>query len=959
MQLKDTLNLPQTKFPMRGNLTAREPERLAHWDKIGLYQKIQDKNAEQPPFILHDGPPFTNGDVHIGTALNKLLKDIVLRHKTMRGHRTPYVPGWDCHGLPIEHKVSKELREEKKTLTSAELRGECAAFSARFIVKQRAQFQRLGVLADWAHEYKTMEPAYEAAELRAFAEFVERGLVYRSKKPVYWSIPCETALAEAEIEYKDHVSPAIYVKFPVPVEEAKKFGLPMDLPLSIVIWTTTPWTLPANLAVAVHPNVDYTVYGNGTERVIIANARLVEFAKDTNFKSMLEVGRGVSADTSIFIKGKQLERLQARHPFIDRASPVVLADYVTTDTGTGCVHTAPGHGLEDYQTGLKYGLDIYCPLDDYGRYVNDGKIPAELVGVTVLEKAGKCPANDKVLELLTARGALLANHPYAHQYPHCWRSKTPVVFRAMDQWFIGLDLPFADAKGHPQPSLRALAQQSIGAVQWVPAGGENRIRGAVESRPDWCISRQRAWGVPIPAFFGPDNKAHLNAKVIRALADKFEQHGSNLWFEQDTEALLEGVTTAQDWPRPLKKSTDTLDVWIDSGCSHAAVLKRHPELTWPADLYLEGSDQHRGWFQSSLWTALATDAAPPYRAVLTHGFVVDENGRKLSKSDGKPQTADDYVKKYGADLIRLWVASEDFRHDITLSENIFKQVSDTYRGLRNTLMYLLGNLAGYDPARDAAGPEDFTPLDKWVLHQLGRLIGEVTVAFDAYDYHLGVKAIDHFVSVTLSRQYHDILKDRLYTFAPAWPARRAAQTAMHALLRALLGLLAPVLPFTTDEAWSHLAAGGDFTDDSIHLQPWPKAEAAWSSPDFAQAATEIDAILKFRERVYEKLESLRQEKKIGKFLDAQVTITGSAAAEPMAVLRRHAGDLPELLIVSQVTLADGPGDLLDISVAPASGVRCPRSWRWVPELVAVEGFAEAVSPRDREALLAKYGPQNT
>ncbi len=947
MLLKDTLNLPKTDFPMRGNLTAREPERLAHWAKIGLYEKIQAQNADKPPFVLHDGPPFTNGDVHIGTALNKLLKDVVLRHKTMRGHRTPYVPGWDCHGLPIEFKVSKELREKKQTLSAAELRAECAAFSARFIEKQRAQFQRLGVLADWAHEYKTMNPGYEAAELRAFAEFVEKGLVYRSKKPVYWSIPCETALAEAEIEYKDHVSPSIYVKFSVPMEEAKKFNLPTDKPLSIVIWTTTPWTLPANLAIAVHPNISYRVLQGATENLLVAEPLAEATIKACSLVATL--GEATFA-------GRKLEHLQARHPFIDRASPVVLAEYVTTDTGTGCVHTAPGHGLEDYQTGLKYGLEIYCPIDDKGRYVNDGKIPAELVGVTVLESKGKCPANDKVLEMLTARGALLANHPYPHQYPHCWRSKTPVVFRAMDQWFIALDKAFPDAKGRPPQSLRELAQKSIGGVQWIPAGGENRIRGAVESRPDWCISRQRSWGVPIPAFFGPNNEAFLDPKVICALAEKFEKHGSNIWFEQEAETLLAGVAAAKDWPRPLKKSTDTLDVWIDSGCSHAAVLKRNPTLTWPADLYLEGSDQHRGWFQSSLWTALATDGEPPYKAVLTHGFVVDENGRKLSKSDGKPQTADDYVKKYGADLIRLWIASEDFRHDITLSENIFTQISNTYRGLRNTLMYLLGNLADFDPAKDAVGPEQFTALDQWALHKLHGLISEVTTAFDAYDYHLGVKAIDQFVSVTLSRQYHDILKDRLYTFAPGWPQRRAAQTAMHAILRALLGLLAPVLPFTTDEAWSHFTVGKDWTEDAIHLQPWPRLDAAWATPAFAKAAEEIDAILKFRERVYEKLEALRQEKKIGKFLDAQVTVSGPDTAEPMAVLRRYAADLPELFIVSQVNLTAGAGSALEITVAPAAGVRCPRSWRWVPELVAVEGFAEQVSPRDRDALLAKYPP---
>ncbi|MGA2051961.1 MAG: isoleucine--tRNA ligase [Opitutales bacterium] len=994
MQLKDTLNLPRTDFPMRGNLTAREPARLAHWEKIGLYRRLQEKNATRPAFVLHDGPPFTNGDVHIGTALNKLLKDTVLRFQSARGHRTPYVPGWDCHGLPIEHKVSKELRDQKRTLTPAELRAECAAFSARYIEKQRAQFQRLGVLADWVHEYKTMAPAYEAAELRAFAHFVEHGLVYRSKKPVYWSIPCETALAEAEIEYKDHVSPSIYVKFPVPNAEIERFNklhglnLPTDKPLSVVIWTTTPWTLPANLAIAVHPNEEYQVIDLENEYIISAQKLAAKLPDAIRNKPIdpLEVVKGDktpgfrtrTATAGTLVKGSALEGLQPRHPFIDRASPIVLADYVTMDTGTGCVHTAPGHGLEDYQTGLKYKLPIYCPLDDKGCYIPNSKIPSgeypegdmppELVGVTVLEgKPGKCPANDKVLEILTARGALLANTPYQHQYPHCWRSKTPVVFRAMDQWFIGLDRPLSGKHHGPAAAsqtntetLRQKALAAIGQVKWIPAAGENRIGGAIASRPDWCISRQRAWGVPIPAFFGPHGHAYLEPSVIRALADKFEQHGSSLWFEQDAEQLLAGIHQAQHWPRPLKKSADTLDVWLDSGCSHFAVLKR-PELhlAWPADLYLEGSDQHRGWFQSSLWTALATDGAPPYKAVLTHGFVVDENGRKLSKSDGKPQTADDYVKKYGADLIRLWIASEDFRADITLSENIFQHITNTYRSLRNTLMYQLGNLAGFDPPHDAVAPGQLTPLDQWVLHRLHHLVTEVTAAFDAYDFHLGVKAIDQFVSVTLSRQYHDILKDRLYTFAPDSPERRSAQTAIHAVLRALLGLLAPVLPFTADEAWSHLAANSDFTDDSIHLQSWPTPDPAWITADFQQTAADIDALHKFRERINEKLELLRQEKKIGKSVDAVVTLAGDE--EPMPLLERHHAILEELFIVSRVTLLRQPGPL-EITVAPAADsgfLRCPRSWRWVPELVAVDGFEEKVSPRDRDALLAKFAPQKT
>jgi len=1013
MQLKDTLNLPQTSFPMRASLTTREPARLAHWEKMGLYQRIQTKNAAKPAFVLHDGPPFTNGDVHIGTALNKLLKDMVLRYKTERGHRTPYVPGWDCHGLPIEVKAMKEAREKNKFSSpgAADIRQECVNYSRRYIKTQRKQFQRLGILADWitpyfsedaagndtiadetgnSKEYRTMDPGYEAAELRAFAEFVEKKLVYRALKPVLYSIPYETALAEAEIEYKDHVSPSIYVKFPVPIEEARKFGLPTDKPLFVVIWTTTPWTLPANLAIAVHPKLEYVVFKRNPipqdnfegEYLIVAEARLQDFLKTTKLLEVhLKVENGpaqisdISNDPEIMAKlsvlkiaGAKLEYLQPRHPFIERASPIVLAEYVTTDTGTGCVHTAPGHGLDDYHTGLKYKLPIYCPLDHKARYIlkdkiprdqqPDGEIPAELEGITVLETKGKCPANDKVIEILKQKNALVSNPiAYPHQYPHCWRSKTPVIFMAMYQWFIALDKPFIDNKKQRQSSLRELAKTSISTVRWVPASGENRIRGAVETRPDWCISRQRVWGVPIPAFYGPNGEVYIDAAVIRSIADKIENEGILSWFVKETDTLLKDISVPSDWVKPLTHGKDTLDVWLDSGTSHYAVLKKNKDLTWPADLYLEGSDQHRGWFQSSLWTALATDAAPPYRAVLTHGFVVDEGGRKISKSDGKPQTADDYVKKYGADLIRFWIASEDFRHDITLSENIFTHVSNAYRNLRNTFCFLLGNLADFDPTRHAVGPEHFTALDKWALNKFHVLSDEVTAHFDAYDFHLGVKAIDNFVSVTLSRQYHDILKDRLYTFAPDWPERRAAQTAMYAILRGLLGLLAPMLPFTTDEAWSHLAAGNDFTEDSIHLQPWPEPDAAWASPTFVQAAADIETILKFRERIYEKLEVLRQEKKIGKSLDAQVILTGSA--EPMPLLRRYADDLPEMFIVSQVHLNDGPAEAIDIAVDPASGIRCPRSWRWVPELVAVEGFDEKVSPRDRAALLAKYAPQKT
>ncbi len=683
---------------MRAGLAQREPGRVAHWEKTGLYDAILRKRAGAPAFVLHDGPPFTNGDVHIGTALNKTLKDITVRYKAMRGFFTPYVPGWDCHGLPIEQKVARELREAKRQASTPELRRLCDAFSESWIAKQKGQFKRLGVLADWAHEYKTKAPGFEADILRVFASFVEKGLVYRSKKPVYWSIPFETALAEAEVEYKEHASPSIWVRFRVPAEEAVRYGLPADKPLSIVIWTTTPWTLPANLAIALNPEVEYAVADLGTERILVASALLAQVATSAGLKEAPAVVKTAA--------GRTLENLAARHPFIDRASPVVLADYVTVDSGTGCVHTAPGHGAEDYQTGLKYGLEIYCPVGDNGAYLDDGRIPADLVGVTTLEtvedleKKRTCPANVAVLRKLDATGSLLAKHKYTHSYPHCWRSKTPIIFRAVDQWFVALD-----KAGSREAALAEVAKIAA-AGGWIPAWGEARIRGAIESRPDWCVSRQRAWGVPIPAFYGPDKRPYLDAGVIRAVADKVQERGTNVWYESSPTEILAGVSLPGGWPEPsaLACGKDTLDVWLDSGSSHAAVLRRgQGGTTWPADLYLEGSDQHRGWFQSSLWTSVIAFGRAPYKAVLTHGFIVDEDRKKISKSSSyeKPQTSDAYIADYGADVIRLWIASQDFRDDIPISKEILSHVGETYRLIRNTLRFQLSNLFDFDAARDA------------------------------------------------------------------------------------------------------------------------------------------------------------------------------------------------------------------------------------------------------------------
>ena len=943
--LKDTLQLPKTDFPMRAGLAQREPGRVAHWEKIGLYDAIQRRHAAasaEKTFVLHDGPPFTNGDVHIGTALNKTLKDLILRFKSMRGFRTPYVPGWDCHGLPIEQKVTGELREKNQIVTTAELRAKCDAFSESWIAKQTAQFKRIGVLADWKHEYKTKSPAYEADILRTFAAFVESGLVYRSKKPVYWSIPFETALAEAEIEYKDHVSPSIWVKFAVPADEAKKFNLPADKPLFVVIWTTTPWTIPANLAIAVHPKVDYVVADLGAERIIVAQALLGAVLAAAKIETAPQI--------AATLKGAALEKLAPRHPFIDRASPVVLADYVTTDSGTGAVHTAPGHGAEDYLTGLKYGLEIYCPVGDDGRYLDDGKIPADLVGLTTLESvedlAAKktSPANIGVLKKLDAAGALLAKQRYTHSYPHCWRSKTPIIFRAVDQWFVSLD-----KAGH-----RAKALESLAHVQFVPAWGEARIRSAVESRPDWCISRQRAWGVPILAFFDAKKTAYLDAGVVRAIAAKIEKLGTNFWYDATPAQILEGIALPANWPAPLDLTCgrDTLDVWIDSGSSHAAVLKRGQGGThWPADLYLEGSDQHRGWFQSSLWTSVIAFGAAPYKAVLTHGFIVDQERNKISKSSSyeKPQTSDAYVAEYGADVIRLWISSQDFRNDIPISKEILSHVGETYRLIRNTLRYQLSNLFDFDAARDAVPVEQMDTLDRWALHQTAALIEQCTAAYENYEFHRVYQLCNQFCSVTLSATYHDILKDRLYTLGTNSPLRRSSQTALHHIFDALVRLLAPILTFTTDEAWSYATAKTEYTADSIHLQDWPVAPAAWTNPAID---SDVAALLRVRTLVNETIEPQRAAGKLGKSLDAAVALTVAPDDPAFAVLEKHRDFLPELFIVSHVTLAPTMGTAsLSVSVRPCSElgfVRCPRCWRWVPALEP--GPPENVCPRCVEAL---------
>ena len=871
-KLKDTLNLPQTDFPMRANAVENEPQRLKHWEDANLYNRMIEQNADKKSFTLHDGPPFTNGDVHVGTALNKILKDTILRFKNAQGYYTPYIPGWDCHGLPIEFKVTKKLREQKQKYDHVSLRKSCAEFSKNFIETQRSQFKRLGVLADWEKEYRTMNPEYEAEILRTFADFVEEGRIYRSKKPIYWSIPCSTALAEAEIEYKDHVSPSVYVSFRMTDEHNT----------SVVIWTTTPWTLPANLAVAVHPNEKYAKVKVADAFYWIAESLVKQFIKVCKFE-LFEV--------VVTCSGRELAGQNCNHPFIDRISPILEADYVTMDSGTGCVHIAPGHGLDDYLTGLQHGLEVYCPLDDDGCYIKDDEMPDELVGISVLEKSTGCMANKKVLEILKRENHLLAQENHHHQYPHCWRSKTPVVFRAMDQLFVSLD----------KDDLRKNCVDKLKDVSFTPDWGANRIKGFLESRPDWCISRQRSWGVPIPVFFDEEDNPLLDAELIRFLALKIEQHGSDLWFSSDEKSLLAGYELNNFWKnKKLSKSKDTLDVWIDSGCSHRSVLRKEKVLDWPADLYLEGSDQHRGWFQSSLWTSMASYDSAPYKRILTHGFVVDGDGRKISKSDGKPQTADSYINKYGADVLRLWVCSEDFRRDIPLSEEILEQVVRSYRTLRNTIRFQLGNLSDFNEADDCLSLDELDMIDRWALSKTADLTEELTAAMESYELHRAVQLINRFCTGVLSSTYHDVVKDRLYTLHREDSKRRSTQTAILRIFETFVSLIGPILPFTADEAWSFHKTNQKLGSDFLVLQKWPESVYSWKE---CLEVEDAEKLLNLKEsKINEVLESLRSTKEIGQSLEAELVLTCPKEDPLFEILERRQDDLAELFIVSSVIL---------------------------------------------------------
>jgi isoleucyl-tRNA synthetase len=903
---KDTLNLPQTDFPMKANLPQREPAMLARWEQSKLYEKIIGSRRDAPLFVLHDGPPYANGNVHIGTALNKILKDVVIKYKSMRGFRAPYVPGWDCHGLPVELKVQKDIEETGEKVSAAETRARCRAYAEKYIDIQREEFKRLGVLGDWQHPYLTMSPEYEHSVVANFYELRRNGYVYRGLKPVYWCISCRTALAAAtaEAEYADHKSPSIWVKFPLK-------GRPNEF---VLIWTTTPWTLPANLAIALHPDVDYIFAKVGNETWILAEKRLAAVAERTGaqFGAIARKAKGVELVA---------EKLVARHPFIERDSPLVLADYVTTEDGTGCVHTAPGHGIEDAETGDKYKLEprCYSPLDDAGRFVEDGMVPKWLVGKNVWA------ANPLVIEHLKQSGLVVGREEIEHSYPHCWRCKNPLIFRATEQWFIDVD--------HQQLRSKALSVVNGATqppIQWVPRWGVSRIGGMLSERPDWCISRQRVWGVPIPviscAKCGHDFR-EAEDKILTLVRER----GIDCWFTLSAAELVGADKCPKCGAAELKKEEDILDVWFESGSSFRAVLKTRPDLAYPADVYLEGSDQHRGWFQSSLLIAMALEPHdPPFRTVVTHGFLVvqvEETGKKqkISKSAGKPANSEDYVKRFGADVLRLWVVSEDYQADIPISDEIFQQVSDTYRKIRNTLRIMLANLHDFDLAKRTVAHAKLAEIDRWLLSRLQALVADVTDAYESWEFHRVYHLINGFCAVEISSFYIDVMKDPLYTLAPDSAERRSAQTAILETVATLAKLLGPVLPFTAEEVWGFLPGR---KEESVHLAKFPVADATRRDADLE---ARWQRLMEVRRVASLELERARQAGQIGKSLEAQVEIEPDNEAT-CRLLKTMGPMLETILIVSQVHVNGPTGNELRVKVRHAAGEKCVRCWRWTEDV---------------------------
>jgi isoleucyl-tRNA synthetase len=941
LDLKQTVNLPKTNFAQKANLGQSEPARLAKWKEMGLYERIAEARKGAEKFILHDGPPYANSDIHIGTALNKILKDFVVKSRSMMGFDAPYVPGYDCHGLPIETYVEKKLaakNKNKNDLPVNTFRRLCREHAEHAMDGQTRDFSRLGILGEWENPYLTMSNDYEAATARLFGKFIERGYVYKGLRPVYWCMHDQTALAEAEVEYKEHTSPSVYVKFPLKSDPAQIDEKLAGKNVFVVIWTTTPWTLPANLGIAVHPKYDYSALEVKGEVYIVASDLARAFAELCGLGEAKEIAK---------FKGEKLDRLEAKHAWLDRTSLLMNGEHVTlgeadaeteldvkfeskssAKSGTGCVHTAPGHGADDFYIGKQYGLEIYCPVDNAGVFTSEVE---HFAGQYIFK------ANPKIVELLKERGMLLFTEDYQHRYPHCWRCKNPVIFRATPQWFISMDEKAADGD---QGSLRGNALREIERVKWYPGWGESRMRNMFKGRPDWCVSRQRLWGVPIPVFYckGCD-EAVADPKIIDHVADIFQQETADAWYNREAAELLpEGFKCPKCAGADFTKETDILDVWFDSGSSCVAVLETRDNLHFPADVYLEGGDQFRGWFNSSLMCGLAAHDQSPYKEIITYGWVVDGEGKQMHKSGGNAVSPNDVMKQSGAEILRLWASTMDVTEDVRVSDDILKRIADSYRKIRNTLRYALGNLDGFDPETDSVGHGEMQELDQWALASLDAATAKVLHAYEGYNFQAATKELTNFMNVTLSARYFDIIKDRLYTAAPRSPARRSAQTVLHQLVDALCRLLSPILAFTSDEAWENLPGQ---SVSSVHLAVFPKA----SENENSGLLTDWERIFEVRDEVLKSLEESRNEKLIGSGLEAKVVLT--ADGNTFKFLQKYAGQLRYIFIVSQVELV--PGDALGVEVKKADGQKCERCWNYSTRVGESEKYPTACE-RCTEAL---------
>ena len=932
LDLKHTLNLPKTHFSMKANLPQNEPRWLAEWAKGDLYGQIRAARKDAPIFTLHDGPPYANGRIHLGTALNKILKDFIVKSKTLEGFNAPFVPGWDCHGLPIEIYVDKELGGRKAQMSVVEVRQACRRYAAKYVDIQRQDFMRLGVFGEWEKPYLTMNFEYEAEIAEAFLKFLAGGYVYRGRKPVYWCISCKTALAEAEVEYEDHRSRSIYVRYPVLTDPASLDPALAGRRLYVVIWTTTPWTLPASMAVAFHPEFEYVaVAEDGGDAYLIESRRHDPVVQETGLNATKILAR---------IPGRRLDRLELQHPFLDRKILGVLANYVTAEDGTGCVHTAPGHGREDYLTGVQYGLDTYCPVGDGGEFTEG--LP-EYLGKKVFD------ANEPIVELLKSRGMLVGPAGWlSHAYPHCWRCHNPVIFRANEQWFINID----------HRALREKALEEIKKVHWLPAWGEERIANMIAERPDWCISRQRMWGVPITVFHCETcKKPLLDPKLAEHALELFRKEGADAWYAHSVEELLpQGAKCPECGGTRLRKETDILDVWFDSGSSHYVVLGHRPDLPWPADVYLEAGDQYRGWFHSSLLVALGTHGMAPYRAVLTHGWVLDAERRAMSKSLGNVIDPNEVIKTHGAEILRLWVASVEFGEDVTISADMLARLSEAYRKLRNTFRYCLSNLYDFDPQEDSVESSQLEELDAWALVRTAELLERFQAAYQEYAFHKVYRAIYDFATVDLSAFYFDILKDRLYTAPARSTRRRSAQTAICYIAEALVRALAPLMPFTAEEVWTNLP-GLQGREKSVHLTQFLRPEALRKLvPDeYSGRLEKWPRLIEVRNAVLKSLEVARQEKFIGGSLEARIRLW--ADGDLKILLEEYQKTLPTILIVSQVELCASPaGDALEteipglkIKIEKALGHKCERCWNY-SEQVGKDSRYPTVCERCSQAL---------